>query len=608
MAGLEIQIGADKTDFNKKVKEVEFDIKELSKLKLERIKLGLDTKELDKNIIDAKKSLSSLKTSLKDTGTSIGKDFAPKVANGGNALLQFSRIAQDAPFGIMGIGNNITATAESFGHLVKETGSAGGALKSVASSMLGTGGILLAVSLVTSGLTYMSQNGITVKDVFDKLSGTFDEFGKSIKTANAEAAKSASGQISSFKAYADAAQDSNLPLEHRLIAVKKLRDIAPYYLKDLTDEKILYGDLSGVIENVTASLLAQARAKAYSSLLDETTLKQVKLFTEVQDDLNKAVQDFKIPGSQILEFQKAIKSGTGALMRYLTSVKKAPITPSDFIDFSGLENLSEKYKDLGKLNAEAYRLGLKVNSETKKQLPLDYTDPPKGAKTYSTPQVIGVKSELDSAGLAETAGIIMQIAKNVQGAEGMISTSMGNINAAVDTNLIDLLEKMYKFNEQLSSIITNGTVNALSGIGEAIGDALVNGGNIIDSVGKTILGSMGSMLKDLGKATIAYGVGLIAVKAAIKNPYLAVAAGVAMVALGSAMSSAVSKSSSSALGGSSSGGMSSGASYSSPASSSSYSSGGGGMGGGTVVFEISGTSLIGVLNNTLDRNKRLGGA
>ena len=608
MAGLEIQIGADKTDFNKKVKEVEFDIKELSKLKLERIKLGLDTKELDKNIIDAKKSLSSLKTSLKDTGTSIGKDFAPKVANGGNALLQFSRIAQDAPFGIMGIGNNITATAESFGHLVKETGSAGGALKSVASSMLGTGGILLAVSLVTSGLTYMSQNGITVKDVFDKLSGTFDEFGKSIKTANAEAAKSASGQISSFKAYADAAQDSNLPLEHRLIAVKKLRDIAPYYLKDLTDEKILYGDLSGVIENVTASLLAQARAKAYSSLLDETTLKQVKLFTEVQDDLNKAVQDFKIPGSQILEFQKAIKSGTGALMRYLTSVKKAPITPSDFIDFSGLENLSEKYKDLGKLNAEAYRLGLKVNSETKKQLPLDYTDPPKGAKTYSTPQVIGVKSELDSAGLAETAGMIMQIAKNVQGAEGMISTSMGNINAAVDTNLIDLLEKMYKFNEQLSSIITNGTVNALSGIGEAIGDALVNGGNIIDSVGKTILGSMGSMLKDLGKATIAYGVGLIAVKAAIKNPYLAVAAGVAMVALGSAMSSAVSKSSSSALGGSSSGGMSSGASYSSPASSSSYSSGGGGMGGGTVVFEISGTSLIGVLNNTLDRNKRLGGA
>ena len=51
MAGkkLEVGIGADVSDFKKKISEVEFDLKELSKLKIERIKLGLDTSEINKN-------------------------------------------------------------------------------------------------------------------------------------------------------------------------------------------------------------------------------------------------------------------------------------------------------------------------------------------------------------------------------------------------------------------------------------------------------------------------------------------------------------------------------------------------------------------------------
>jgi uncharacterized membrane protein len=104
---------------------------------------------------------------------------------------------------------------------------------------------------------------------------------------------------------------------------------------------------------------------------------------------------------------------------------------------------------------------------------------------------------------------------------------------------------------------------------------------------------------------ISIGVGIIAVKLGLKslNPAVAIAAGVALVALGSFFSSK-SKSIGNSMGGggSSSTGSAGGGSYSAPSSNTQSS---GGFGGGTVVFEIEGQKLVGVLSRTLDRNQRL---
>jgi hypothetical protein len=129
---------------------------------------------------------------------------------------------------------------------------------------------------------------------------------------------------------------------------------------------------------------------------------------------------------------------------------------------------------------------------------------------------------------------------------------------------------------------------------------------------------MGAILVQLGQLAIQTGIGILAVKKSLQtlNPYVAIAAGIGLIALGSAFS-AKSKSlggSMGSAGGASSGGGSqrgsnyqTGASVSSPQSS--VSSGGSfSNGGGTVVFEIAGQKLIGVLSNTLGANQRLGGS
>ena len=76
-----------------------------------------------------------------------------------------------------------------------QTGSTSSALKAMASSIMGSGGILLAVSLVTTAFTYMAQNGLSVGDVIDKMTGNFDTARKAIQDMNAEVTKETANNI-----------------------------------------------------------------------------------------------------------------------------------------------------------------------------------------------------------------------------------------------------------------------------------------------------------------------------------------------------------------------------------------------------------------------------
>ena len=117
----------------------------------------------------------------------------------------------------------------------------------------------------------------------------------------------------------------------------------------------------------------------------------------------------------------------------------------------------------------------------------------------------------------------------------------------VDDGTDAIEEKFWKIRESTQSFITD--MNAMTeafiedfiyGFSEGIA-GLLTGDVGFDSFFNTILNSIGSFLKQMGAAVIAYGITISAFKKAFTNPIAAIAAGAALVIAGSVISNLASK-------------------------------------------------------------------
>lgn len=120
-----------------------------------------------------------------------------------------------------------------------------------------------------------------------------------------------------------------------------------------------------------------------------------------------------------------------------------------------------------------------------------------------------------------------------------IDIGLPNIEGIVSASEIAAIEAADAFNEAFNETIGRGISGAISDFASGIGTALASGGNLIDAMGQSLLGALGGILTQMGEMAIQVGVGLLGIKLALKslNPFVAIAAGVALVALGSAFSS-----------------------------------------------------------------------
>lgn len=214
----------------------------------------------------------------------------PASQDASQALIDLGRVAQDAPFGIIGIANNIDPLIQKLGSLGKSAGGPLGALKELGGALIGPAGIAFAVSAVTSTIVAATQKYGSLGNAIDALFGKVNrlkESQKSLLESQQEANKGAAEELVRLKTLTTIAQDTNRTYTERKQAIKALDDEFPTHFKTMKEEEKLNGDLTGAIRLTTKAILDRARARAVETRLVEN---QTKIL-DVESKRNQLLQD-----------------------------------------------------------------------------------------------------------------------------------------------------------------------------------------------------------------------------------------------------------------------------------------------------------------------------
>ena len=135
-----------------------------------------------RNTAKSGEAFSASLTRSANTATESLKKLKPGSDQATNSLINLSRVAQDAPYGFIGIANNLNPLLESFQRLKASTGSTGSALTALKGALLGPAGLGLALGVVSSLIVSFGDKlfsaGASMNDYQKVVSEAKDEFVK----------------------------------------------------------------------------------------------------------------------------------------------------------------------------------------------------------------------------------------------------------------------------------------------------------------------------------------------------------------------------------------------------------------------------------------------
>ena len=482
-----------------------------------------------KNTTDALKTTA---TEAKKTGDALKSNLNAGSAQAGQSLQNLSRIAQDAPFGFIGIANNINPLVESFGRLKAETGSTGGALKALVSGLSGPAGLGLAFGVVTAAISFAqigfqawsrgSKDAKENSDLFKKdlealkreLNAVTDELNNFISVAESSAKLNDINIVARFE---DKTEQGVLQRQAKFITISE-------ELVKATDARAeAYQNYLAISRSAFKSDEEYAQAqKAALDVYNQTIKKENELIDarQLQAAINRAAtaEDQRAAAERAKNAKKSVKAVETLSDAYLKFIQEIvnneklavlfnePAIKKNIESFDSFIQLAVK-----KFNAKA---------------------------TFTIPLIVELNALQRSLDAVKPKDLVKSLQEKINLTPIAIPFDIpqGSIDNIVDkgVGIIDAL------NSALTSAISVIGV----GLGEGLANA-INGTANFAGVFTGIFNELGGVVKQLGEQLLQIGalglVAQLALEQIFLNPFAAIAAGIALVALGSLIQSATTR-------------------------------------------------------------------
>jgi len=560
VAALEIKAGIETVEINKGFTQIKDGLKDVStsitasQNNLKNFENALKKATNPKEVEYLQRSISTLKGQLEVLNSTqnnlLGTQsrFVAGSNQASQALINLGRVAQDAPFGFIGIANNLNPLLESFQRLKVETGSTKGALQALGGSLMGAGGLGLALSVVTAAVSFASMGfqmwGVKNEEAKKKV----DEHKKAIDSIYSSVA----GEAAQVQSLIAVLQSETATRQRKNNALAELKKMQPEIFNGLKMEGDAVIGLDAAYKNYIANLQTVIAVKIKQQQLEKVTEQLLKnqgvTLSKNEKDI---VNSFKIIGDgiksqlqsqgRINELNK-IDSKENETKAKQAKEYNALIAEQKML-FNDLKSLQEGVKVAEqKTNTERLKNGktyldvikelrseqLKLQTQFKFEQ-IDLTELTKGiqdaykkaigelGKMNAPTKVITTIAEelnikFDRLKIADDAPIVAPVELNVTP-----KLDVAAIQKDADSWFKMIRDKYQTEIGQFQAITQLAVTNAFTSFGEGIA-SMVQGGNVLDAL-------FGNLFRTFGDAFVQFGKQIVIQSALMQKIRLMLGAG-----------------------------------------------------------------------------------